>query len=189
MAVKCNAICTDTNQSVDRQGLNTNLTAHRGRSGSLYGGSSSDEESGGEADFSDSDEPQPAPMEKALEAQIMKSFRMAVQKGNTSLIKYYFEEHPDLQWGNTRWKNGIITSVHAMSDHFYTYFNSEFQEQLNGQYTHSVSGDNCFHAAVRMKNMKLIELMLQDGHENNIDVERALYIPSVCTGHVCAFKT
>ena len=46
------------------------------------------------------------PAELALKGFVCQSFMAAVQHGNASLVRYYCDEHPDLELGKTRWTNG-----------------------------------------------------------------------------------
>lgn len=111
LSSKCGSQCC-TNQAVDRDNLTTNLTTHRAARTTLYhsSGDSSDE---GEGSYSEEDsEPAVAEMdheELALRAQVLESFKGAIQSGNTSLVSYLFNEHPNLELARTKWRNGMST--------------------------------------------------------------------------------
>ena len=124
LASKCNQCCA-TNQSLDRDRMTQHQSKQRSKASrkghTLYGAkptSSTSFDSSyheGEASYSDaysdSSEPYVDPRKIAYQAQVVESFKAAVQAGNTSLVEYYFNEHPELYLGRTRWRNGNALST------------------------------------------------------------------------------
>ena len=102
--------CCRSNDSLDRDNLNKNLSGHTHRANrtTLYHSDSSGSGDDGERSYSDegSDGPYIDPSELALQVTIIESFKAALQNGNTSLVEYYFNEHPSLMLGTTKWRNG-----------------------------------------------------------------------------------
>lgn len=112
---RVNQCCTAPNQAVDSKALNNNRATSRAR-GTLYAASSDDESdhyNHGEASFSDSDsEPEPTDhLDEESRKEVFETFTLAIDQGNTSLLTYYFQEYPNVNWGLIRWKNGIIFSI------------------------------------------------------------------------------
>lgn len=106
LTAKLNKCCA-TNQAMDGDRVtqvNATRTAHKlypaASVSSTYGegGYNSTESSWSEED----------PAEVAIRFQVTESFKLAIEKGNSSLARYYFNEHPDLQLVKiARWRNGI----------------------------------------------------------------------------------
>lgn len=165
-----NGQCCANNQSVDREQLHSNLTTHRAARIHLYHDSGSSSE--GEEGYERPDPiPQPAPTldpeELKWRAQILESFKTSVQEGNTSLVQYFFNEYPDIDFAKTYWRNG----------------HCHLSKHINIQTTHYTlifvchcSGDTALHVAVRNKHTKLIRMLIDDGQTYyGIDVKSYSY--------------
>lgn len=126
------------------------------------------------------------PAEQKLRRHIVESFKKAVENGNSSLVTYYFNEHPENNLGESRWRNGdscLHVAVQQKNEELLRLLlgrGVEHGVDLNAQ--NSVNGDTALHTAVKGSldgDESIVRVLMEyemDTHIMNTDFVSALHI-------------
>jgi len=177
--------CCSSEQTVDRDSLNETLTSQRALKTTLYNSSDSSADGEGEDSSYSSDSEQAYsaadPAEVALKAQVIESFKAALQNGNTSLVEYYFNEHPDEELARTKWRNGdtcLHVAVRKRDQNLIRMLLKEgVYHGVNINEQNAMTGDTCLHTAVRdMQDTEMVQLLIDHEIDPNI-MNNAFHTP------------